>query len=350
MKFRIPLLFALILAGLTGALVAQKAAPPNSATAAGLKLAKTLPDSDVVVIVDVKRLLSTVMPQVLSGNAYMLTEISGHIGAIKTLTGIDIQQFERVAVGATIKTVSEKDFDVSPVVLAQGRYSTAALLAGVKLASQGEYREEKIAGKTVYIFTPKLDQLSVRTERKASGIGRMIQAAIKGITSHEIGVGAVDSTTVIFGPVGRVKAALEPGARVGVPVIGLTGLQHGGTASFGTRLPGGLSALFGFDNDELGKSINTVKFLSGWMDIGSGSTILRAHAKTTEAQEADELLLTLQDLQSIGKALIGRSKGADKQVYARMIDNARFTRAANELTLDLTVPQTDIDILIGSAK
>jgi len=33
-----------------------------------------------------------------------------------------------------------------------------------------------------------------------------------------------------------------------------------------------------------------------------------------------------------------------------MIDNAKFARNNNEVTLDLAVPQSDIDILIGSIK
>lgn len=347
MKFRLPVLFTVILA-LAASVFSQKAAPANAA-AAGLKLAKTLPASDAVIVIDTKKLIDNALPQILSGNQGMLTEINERVDTIKGVTGIDIRQFERVAVGATIKTGATKDLDVSPVVLAQGKYTAEALLAGIKLASGGEYREEKIAGKTVYIFTPKLDRLPV-PKTNNSWIGGMIDKAVKGITSHEIGISTADASTVVFGPVGRVKAALESGPRVGASILSLTGLQHGGVASFGAKLPVGLSALFGFDNDELGKSIDTVKFLSGWMEQGDGATVLRAHARTTQTAEAEELLLTLQDLQSIGKALIGRSKGADKQVYARMIENARFARVANELTLDLSIPQTDINILIGEVK
>ena len=62
------------------------------------------------------------------------------------------------------------------------------------------------------------------------------------------------------------------------------------------------------------------------------------------------LLDTLQGLQTIGKAFLGGAKGPEKAVYSRMIDNAKFVRNNNEVTLDLSVPQSDIDILIGSIK
>ena len=33
-----------------------------------------------------------------------------------------------------------------------------------------------------------------------------------------------------------------------------------------------------------------------------------------------------------------------------MIDNAKFSRVSNELTLDLQVPQADINVLLGEKK
>jgi len=62
------------------------------------------------------------------------------------------------------------------------------------------------------------------------------------------------------------------------------------------------------------------------------------------------LFETLEGLQFIGKAFLGSAKGANKQVYGRMIENAKFTRTANEVKLDLQVPQNDINVLIGEKK
>jgi hypothetical protein len=73
-------------------------------------------------------------------------------------------------------------------------------------------------------------------------------------------------------------------------------------------------------------------------------------ARTTRPEQAASLLDTLTGLQMVGKAFLGGAKGADKQVYARMIDNVKFAQAGNEVTVDLQVPQSDIDILIGQIK
>jgi len=48
--------------------------------------------------------------------------------------------------------------------------------------------------------------------------------------------------------------------------------------------------------------------------------------------------------------LIGSSKGADKKVYARMIENAKISRQANEVSMDLQVPQEDLNVIVGEKK
>jgi hypothetical protein len=346
MKYRFFAILAVIVFAFTGSALAQRVTP---ATPTSIKLAKMLPASDAVVIVDIKRLFADALPQILLGNQPMLAEINGHADEIKTRTGIDLRQFDQVAIGATITKVSEKEVDITPVVLAQGKYTSASLLSAVKLASNDKYREEKIGGKTIYIFSGKAAEGSVPATGN-SVIGRMISRAMKGIFSNEIAVGSMDAETVVFGPTERVRQAVDGKTRVGLPVLGLPGLQHGGVISFGAKLPTGLSALAGLDNDDLGKNIDSIRYLSGWMDVGDGTTIVRVTGKTTQAGEAVDFLKTLQGLQEIGKAFLGGAKGADKQVYARMVENAKFSRVANELTLDLQVPQSDINILIGEKK
>ncbi|MBC7795783.1 MAG: hypothetical protein H7Z37_02795 [Pyrinomonadaceae bacterium] len=73
-------------------------------------------------------------------------------------------------------------------------------------------------------------------------------------------------------------------------------------------------------------------------------------AKTRQNAQAQGLLETLQGLQMVAPALLNGAKGADKQVYARMIENVKFTRNLNEVSLDLDVPQSDIDVIIGAKK
>jgi len=86
------------------------------------------------------------------------------------------------------------------------------------------------------------------------------------------------------------------------------------------------------------------------MDVTDGNAVLQVMARTVKPEQAQSLLETLEGLQMVGKALIGGSKGADKQVYARLIDSVKFARTGNEVNLDLRVSQSDIDVLVGMIK
>jgi hypothetical protein len=73
-------------------------------------------------------------------------------------------------------------------------------------------------------------------------------------------------------------------------------------------------------------------------------------ARTLQAEQATALQETLEGLRLLGKAFLGNTSSADKQVYARMIANTKFSSRGNEVTIDLQVPQSDIDILVGKLK
>lgn len=347
MNYKFLVLLAAALFVFTGSAFAQKAV--LSETQKVIKLAGMLPESDGVMTLDSKRLFGEALPQMLTANPGMLADINGQAENLKQRTGIDIRQFDRVAVGTTIRETSPGVAALDPVVLAQGKYDPASLLVAVKFASGGEYREEKAGEKTIYVFTLKKPVTDTAPKTSNSYIAKMINMIIKGF-SNEVAVGPLDADTVAFGSAARVRQSFASRNRVGASVLGLPGLQHGGLMAFGAKTEMGLSVFLPLDDDELGKSIDSIKFLSGWMDLASGNTVLQVKAKTAQAVQAQELHETLQDLQSIGKVLIGGSKGGDKAVYGRMIDNAKFSRISNELTLDLQVPQADINVLLGEKK
>ena len=108
-----------------------------------------------------------------------------------------------------------------------------------------------------------------------------------------------------------------------------------------------MGALLPLDNDELGKTIDSINQFSGSLDVADGKTNLFVMAKTLKEDDAANLYDTIDAMRSLGKMFLGSSKSANKQVYARMIENANITRSGTEVSLDLQVPQNDIDVLIG---
>ena len=116
------------------------------------QLAALLPASEGVLTLNMQRLLSEALPQILSGNQPMLNGILGKIDEIKDKTGIDLRQFEQIAVGVQSKQLTPTVIDFEPVVLARGSFNAGALIALAKVAAKGKYREEKIGDKTCLCF------------------------------------------------------------------------------------------------------------------------------------------------------------------------------------------------------
>ncbi|MGI8638372.1 MAG: hypothetical protein ACR2MG_00230 [Pyrinomonadaceae bacterium] len=317
------------------------------------QLVALLPASDGVMTLDVQRLLNDALPQILSGNQLMLSKVLGKIDEIKNQTGIDLRQFQQVAVGVATKQLSAKEIDFEPVVLARGTFNAGALLAVAKVASKGKYREEKIGDKTVYVFTMKevvkKDKPQNKPAVKDSWFDKAIDRMFTGL-SRELAVTSYDNNTLAIGSVARVRETLQTKTRIDSQFLDLIYRKQNVVMSFGANLPNGLSGFIDLDNDELGKNIDAIRQIYGTLDVVGENTNLQVTARTSKPEQAQGLQETLEGLQMVGKALIGGSKSVDKKVYGRMIDNAKISRNGNEIMLNLQVPQTDINVLIGEKK
>lgn len=313
------------------------------------RLVTLLPASDGVAVFDAKRFLNDALPKLLSANQPMLNEIMGKIGEMETRTGIDLRKFDQVAVGVAFKQVSSKEIDYEPVAIASGDINAGALVAIAKLASNGTYREEKIGERSVYIFTAKavMQKTSVKTTN--SKITDAIDRALKGL-SKEIAVTAIDRNTLAIGTLPRIRETLAGGSHVGTDITSQLSSRETAVMSFAMRTPGGMSKLLPLDNDELGTNIDSIQFLSGSVDVLAAGTSLQMMARTKKPEQAQGLKDTLEGLQIVGKAILGNSKRADQKAYARMLDRVKFAVRANDVTLDLLMPQADIDILVAGVK
>lgn len=304
-----------------------------------------LPASDGVVVFDIKRFLDSALPQMLSGNQTMLAEVTKAIEEAKVKTGIDVRQFETLAAGVTATKVRPKEYDFDSVLIARGQVNSATILAAAKLAAKGKYREEKIGERTVYIFEAR-DVAAVHAPQGTSATAGMIKKAL-GAFSKEMAAAALDGNTLAFGAVERVKETVAGTTKVDKEITGLLNKTETPVATFAARVPEGMSAFLPLDNDELGKNIDSIKLLYGSIDVNGTGTNLNATARTLQAEQALSLKETLDGLQMLGKMFLGSAKGADKQVYARLVENVKFSTKGNEVSMNLAIAQTDVDFLIG---
>ncbi|MEQ1606194.1 MAG: hypothetical protein ABL999_15135 [Pyrinomonadaceae bacterium] len=312
------------------------------------RLVNLLPASDGVVVFDSKRFVNDALPKILSANQPMLTEVMSKITEMETTTGIDLRKFEQVTVGVAIKVVSPKEYDYEPVALANGDINAGALVAVAKLASKGTYREEKIGDKTVFIFTPK-DVVQKTTKPTNSKVADVIDKALKGLTK-EVAVTALDKNTIAIGSVPRIRQTIAGGTRIGADVTSLLSIKETSVLSFAVKAPAGLSRMVPLDNDELGANLDAIEYLSGSVDVAVAGTSLLISARTKKAEQAQSLKDTLDGLKMVGGAIFGGSKRADQQIYGRLIKNAKVESHGNDVSLELLVPQADIDGMIGSIR
>ena len=104
------------------------------------------------------------------------------------------------------------------------------------------------------------------------------------------------------------------------------------------------------DGDELGKSIESIKYIYGSMDVTGESATMNVAARTAQAKDAQSLFDTLEGLKAVGGMLLGNSKRPDQQLYARLINYAAISRNGTDIALDIRIPQSDIDALVAVLK
>ena len=333
MKYRIfaVLVLTVLVLNLGGSTLADS---KGKKTGAG-DLVSLLPASDGVVTLDVKRFFAEAMPRLLASNQSMLTDITTHLDKFQEQTGIDVRKFEYIAAGINVRKGNEKNADGDPVVIARGQISSASLIGAAKLVSNAKYTEEHFGERTIYIFSHLTG---------GSGTDNKVQVP------SVVAVTAIDQWTIAFGTPARVRQTLEGKSRIGVDLTTLLERTPTAVVSFATKIPPGTKTLLPMENDELGKSIDSIQYIYGNADVGVDNASLHVTARTLLNAQAKSLHETLEGLQMIGKGILGGAKGVDKQVFARMIDNVKFSVRANEVMFDLVVPQSDIDIIVGSLK
>ncbi|MBK8466669.1 MAG: hypothetical protein IPL32_12645 [Chloracidobacterium sp.] len=310
------------------------------------RLVSLLPASDGVAVFDSKRFLVEAVPKLLSANQPMLNQFTTKLAEIENTSGIDLRKFDQIAVGLKMKATAEKGVDFEPVVIAGGDISSGALVAMAKIASKGKYREEKIGETSVYVFTMPEAAKKTPAQVKNSKIGQVIDQGVKSIAT-EVAVTSLDKNTLALGSLTRVRETLEAKSQVSTDISSLLSTKETAVMSFAFKTPTGFSKTFSLDNDELGSNIDSIQYMSGSLDVAAIGTSLQMMARTAKPEQALALKDMLDALQMIGKSLLGNAKQADKAIYGRMVKNAKLDARGNDVTLEVLVPQADIDVLVA---
>lgn len=313
--------------------------PPAKKKATGL--IGLLPASDVVAVVDAKRFLNDALPRLLAANQPMLAKITGKLDEFQTKSGIDPKKFDQVVVGMKLKQATPGKVDYDSVAIARGDFNSATLISAAKTASENKFREEKLGERTIYVFAAR----EIATAKMSVQKHRAIIDSLDG--NGELALAALDGNTVAIGSLARVRETLQHATTVSSDVLALLPTTGSPIVAFAGHVQEGMSNMLPLHDDELGKNLAAIRYVAGTMNMTEGNAIVHMMARTLKPEQADSLYTQIQGLQVVGKAILGSSSRADQQVYARMIDNAKVVRQGTDVTLDLQVAQSDIDILIG---
>ena len=113
-------------------------------------LLSSLPPSDGVAFIKVRRVLDEAIPKLLADNPSQVAEINNELAEFKTKTGIDPRSFEEAALSFQFSYPSPAVTKVRTVALARGTFNSGALVAAGRVAANGKYVEHRHQGKTIY--------------------------------------------------------------------------------------------------------------------------------------------------------------------------------------------------------
>jgi uncharacterized protein with GYD domain len=350
-KYFSALLSAVLLVNMSGFALAdtsRKDAAKKRASAN--RLVSLLPASDGVAVIDSKRFFNDSLQKVLAANKPMLGEMMARLDEMQSRTGIDLRKFDQVVVGVAMRQVSPTEVDYDTVVIASGDINTAAMSNVAQLASKGNYREEKIGSRTVYVFSAK-DAAAQASRPTNSKLAAAMDKMIAGISKKEVAITSIDPNTLVMGSIARVRQTLDTkNGRLEADVRGLLPNRETSVIGFAARTNGMLTRLLPVEADALGANLDSIQYLTGSLDFSAAGASVQIMARTKKPDQAVGLKDTLEGLKMVGSAIFGNSKRTDQQVYGRLLKNAQFTTRGSDVTIDVSIAQADIDTLIAEVK
>jgi hypothetical protein len=299
-------------------------------------LLASLPESDAVAQIRVRRLLNEVMPKLLAGNPAKLAQANADIDQFKTRTGVDPRAFDQIALSVRYSYPSEGITKLQTVGLAKGSFNPAAMVAAGRLAANGKYREEKYQGKSIYVFI--LDQ-----EVRFLGIF--------GFKLRQLAASPLDANTLAIGDPQSVRSVIDVGRgrkRANAELIALASRDTDAIIGFGSNVSAALLNNLDIGNASIANDLSAVRQLYGSVGTTEKDVELFIGARTVNADSARNLGDTLEGLKQFGGLFINRLTGAKGILAKSALTNLRIATQANELQIRTAVAQAEIGPLMGN--
>jgi hypothetical protein len=335
-SFAVVLVFSIALAafGMSQIGFAQKRV---SGSAAGQvsSLLTSLPPSDAVALINVKRVLDEALPKLLAENPAKLTEVNDELAKFKTQTGLDPRSFDQIALGLQYAYPSEGTTKIKTVALARGAFNSGAIVAAGRLAANGKYVEQKYQGKTIYVFA---------LERQIRLLG------IWDLRVGELAVTSLDGRTLALGSLDSVKDVInasKTGIQANAELIALASRDPNAVLGFGGNISEALLQNLRITNDGIARELTAVRQVFGTLGLTTTDLELMLAARTVDTYAAKNLGDTVEGLKQFGGLFINRLSAARGTLARSALNNLKITTQGNELQIRTAVAQAQVAPLIA---
>jgi hypothetical protein len=312
------------------------------ATAVGLAPQKPgdlfafLPQSNGIVVVDVRRLLDETLPRVFATDTDKLAQINSDIDKFRVETGVDPRALDRAVLGTRYTYPSANVTKLETVAIVQGKFDLKAIGAAGRQKAKENFREEKYRGATIMTF----------------GINDQIRLfGLWNLRVRELAVSGLNGNTLAIGSPATVRAAIDAGRNKrlnNVELVPLATRDPQAVIGFGGNVLPALLAKFDFGMDAITKDLKSVRQVYG--SIGSTNTDMSLDliARTDSAAAAKNLNDTITGLKQVGEAVVAFSRMAsDKKALAQStLANLKITTRGNDLEIRTQVAVANLAAVV----
>jgi len=329
-------------------------------------LIAALPQSDMVISVNVNRLLNEFVPKVLAESPDKLGKLNEQLEKIKSQSGFDLRKMERVVAGIRFVRTAPSKVNIEAVALAKSAYNPEGIISGGKVISKGKFKEEKYAGKNIVIFdlsgvrdqaveavkgggaepTTDPNNAPAQTENK-SMMDRIVDTILGG-DLKEVAAVSIDDKTLAIGKLSSVKSMLDKKATVKPPNAAVNELalkNPTAVLSFGGNVPDNVSKLIDFDN-EFAKQLDAIKQVYGSVGMSEANYEIALSARAINPTEAKNLFDVLQFLKQFGGGFLQGRNDELSKIGAGLLEGLKTKNEGKDVHLKIEMKQSDVNGLL----
>ena len=297
-------------------------------------LLSSLPPSDGVAFIKVRRVLDEAIPKLLADNPTQVAEFNAELAEFKTKTGLDARSFEEAAVGFQFSYPSAAVTKIRTVALARGTFNSGALVAAGRMAANGKYVEHQHQGKIIYVFT----------------LDRQIRLfGLWNLKVRDLAVTSINGNTLALGDLEAVKAALDATRNrkyANPDLIALASHDTSAIVGFGGNISESLMETLRVRHSGVAREMTAVRKVYGSLGMTDSDLELMLAARTVDTHSAKNLGDTVEGLKALAALFIGRLPAAKESLARAALNNLRVTTQGNDLQIRTAVAQAQVTPLM----